>query len=136
MIRKLTHIPTKFNRQGKTTPSPFQKKKPEKSNADTTPSPPHKTKYTLTILSEDHRGTPENPGRVVTLIARSFWETLDDHHPSKSDKVWGTAYRIEADKVKEVKDYLDIREIKCVFPFFCHRFCLLYILPFFSLLLA
>ncbi|CAG8972919.1 hypothetical protein HYALB_00001339 [Hymenoscyphus albidus] len=70
-------------------------------------SPKHKLKP----LSEDHRGTPEAPGRVVTLISRSFWETLDDHHPSKSDKVWGTAYRIEADKVKEVKEYLDIREI-------------------------
>ncbi|KAH8602603.1 cation transport regulator-like protein 2 [Bisporella sp. PMI_857] len=61
--------------------------------------------------SEDHRGTPEAPGRVVTLIERSFWETLEDPHPSGSDKVWGTAYRIEASKVDEVKQYLDIREI-------------------------
>lgn len=60
--------------------------------------------------SEDHRGTPEKPGRVVTLIERSFWETLDDPHPA-SDKVWGTAYRIEPSKVAEVRDYLDIREI-------------------------
>ncbi|KAG9242398.1 ChaC-like protein-domain-containing protein [Calycina marina] len=61
--------------------------------------------------SEDHRGTPEAPGRVVTLIERSFWETLPDWHPSGSDKVWGTAYRIEAAKVQEVQKYLDIREI-------------------------
>lgn len=61
--------------------------------------------------SQDHRGTPEAPGRVVTLIERSFWETLDDHHPSGSDKVWGTAYRIQAEKVAEVREYLDIREI-------------------------
>lgn len=47
----------------------------------------------------------------MTLIERSFWETLDDHHPSSSDKVWGTAYRIEAAKVAEVREYLDIREI-------------------------
>ncbi|KAF8857003.1 cation transport regulator-like protein 2 [Acephala macrosclerotiorum] len=60
---------------------------------------------------QDHRGTPEAPGRVVTLIERSFWETLDDHHPSGSDKVWGTAYRIQAEKVAEVREYLDIREI-------------------------
>jgi len=62
--------------------------------------------------SQDHRGTPEAPGRVVTLIDHSFWKTLDDPHPvSPSDKVWGTAYRIEASHVTEVKEYLDIREI-------------------------
>jgi len=61
--------------------------------------------------SQDHRGTPEAPGRVVTLIERSFWETLTDDHALESDKVWGTAYRIEADKVAGVRDYLDIREI-------------------------
>ncbi|KAG9238317.1 putative cation transport regulator-like protein 2 [Amylocarpus encephaloides] len=60
---------------------------------------------------QDHRGTPSSPGRVVTLIERSFWETLDDHHSNDPDKVWGTAYRIEAEKVTQVKDYLDIREI-------------------------
>lgn len=63
------------------------------------------------MASQDHRGTPEAPGRVVTLIERSFWETLDDPHPSGSDKVWGTAYRIQADKEAEVREYLDIREI-------------------------
>lgn len=72
---------------------------------------PEYTLSVLTLYSQDHRGTPEAPGRVVTLIERSFWETLDDHHPSGSDKVWGTAYRIEASKVDEVREYLDIREI-------------------------
>ena len=48
---------------------------------------------------------------MVTLIERSFWETLDDHHPRESDRVWGTAYRIEESKVEEVRQYLDIREI-------------------------
>lgn len=47
----------------------------------------------------------------MTLIQRSFWETLSDHHPSGSDKVWGTAYRIETSKVAEVREYLDIREV-------------------------
>ncbi|KAF8469624.1 ChaC-like protein-domain-containing protein [Kalaharituber pfeilii] len=60
--------------------------------------------------SEDHRGTPENPGRVVTLIERSLWDTLMDHH-SVDDTVWGIAYRIESSKVENVKEYLDIREI-------------------------
>jgi len=47
----------------------------------------------------------------VTLIERSFWQTLTDHHDSAADKVWGTAYRIEAPKAAEVREYLDIREI-------------------------
>ncbi|KAA8893480.1 ChaC-like protein [Sphaerosporella brunnea] len=60
--------------------------------------------------SEDHRGTPEAPGRVVTLISHPHWQMLDDHHLA-DEKVWGTAYRIPAEKVAAVKEYLDIREI-------------------------
>ncbi|KAI1810198.1 ChaC-domain-containing protein [Poronia punctata] len=61
--------------------------------------------------SQDHRGTPTAPGRVVTLIERSFWASLADAHDSAPDRVWGTAYRISAAHVAEVKEYLDIREI-------------------------
>ncbi|CAK7198633.1 hypothetical protein SEUCBS139899_001297 [Sporothrix eucalyptigena] len=62
--------------------------------------------------AEDHRGTPEAPGRVATLIDRSFWETLtDDHDSAADDKVWGVAYRIDAAHAAEVREYLDIREI-------------------------
>ncbi|KAK4565355.1 hypothetical protein LTR86_003972 [Recurvomyces mirabilis] len=60
---------------------------------------------------QDHRGTPEAPGRVVTLIDRQLWETLTDEHASAPPRVWGAAYRIPAKHVKEVKEYLDIREI-------------------------
>ncbi|SPQ19013.1 a4c8cbb5-4976-4420-abaf-25bc719b06ee [Thermothielavioides terrestris] len=60
---------------------------------------------------QDHRGTPEAPGRVVTLISRSYWEQLTDHHDAAPEKVWGVAYRITPDRVAEVKQYLDIREI-------------------------
>lgn len=63
------------------------------------------------LASQDHRGTPAAPGRVVTLIERSFWASLADAHDSAPDKVWGTAYRIEAAYVAEVSRYLDIREI-------------------------
>ncbi|KAI0404367.1 ChaC-domain-containing protein [Xylaria palmicola] len=61
--------------------------------------------------SQDHRGTPSAPGRVVTLIERSFWAALADAHDSAPEKVWGTAYRIKAAHVEEVARYLDIREI-------------------------
>jgi glutathione-specific gamma-glutamylcyclotransferase len=63
------------------------------------------------LCSEDHRGTPEAPGRVVTLIERSHWETLGDHHHDAPKRVWGVAYHIKPEKVTEVKENLDIREI-------------------------
>ena len=47
----------------------------------------------------------------MTLISRSFWSQLTDHHDSAPDKVWGVAYRIAPERVAEVKEYLDIREI-------------------------
>ncbi|KAJ4400560.1 hypothetical protein N0V91_008602 [Didymella pomorum] len=59
---------------------------------------------------EDHRGTPEAPGRVATLIDRAHWDTLSDHH-EPTERVWGAAYHIPATKVPEVREYLDIREI-------------------------
>lgn len=67
--------------------------------------------------STDHRGTPERPGRVVTVIERQFWETLNDPlahietAESSSSRVWGAAYRIPASHAEEVHDYLDEREI-------------------------
>lgn len=76
------------------------------------PPTPTPTKNTNPpVPSQDHRGTPTAPGRVVTLISRSFWSRLTDHHASAPDRVWGVAYRILPSRVAEVKDYLDIREI-------------------------
>lgn len=47
----------------------------------------------------------------MTLIDRAHWASLSDAHDSAPERVWGVAYRIEADRVAEVKEYLDIREI-------------------------
>ncbi|KAK0407682.1 hypothetical protein QR680_003528 [Steinernema hermaphroditum] len=49
-------------------------------------------------LSPDHRGTPEKPGRAVTLV--------EQHGGS----CWGMAYRVPDDYAKQAKEYLDFRE--------------------------
>jgi ChaC-like protein len=36
---------------------------------------------------------------------------LDQHRHTEADVVWGVAYHIMPSKVKEVKEYLDIREM-------------------------
>ncbi|KAL1968277.1 hypothetical protein VTN77DRAFT_2112 [Rasamsonia byssochlamydoides] len=58
---------------------------------------------------------PPHFGRVVTVIERSFWETLDDPQKdlesSTTSTVWGAAYHIPASHAEEVHDYLDDREI-------------------------
>ncbi|KAL4918762.1 ChaC-like protein-domain-containing protein [Aspergillus aurantiobrunneus] len=66
------------------------------------------------VRRTDHRGTPEQPGRVVTVIERGFWETLDDplaHLDASTTRVWGAAYHIPSSHAEEVHDYLDVREI-------------------------
>ncbi|KAI0952601.1 hypothetical protein AcV7_008349 [Taiwanofungus camphoratus] len=83
-------------------------------------------------MSHDHRGTPENPGRAVTLVHNEDWEAFSgsvsiqrftpgykqdslmcvackDPFPH-DDVVWGIAYTINPLYESEVRDYLDYRE--------------------------
>ncbi|TFK38806.1 ChaC-like protein [Crucibulum laeve] len=61
--------------------------------------------------SHDHRGTPDNPGRAVTLIHKEDWDkySASDAFPN-DDTVWGIAYTIDPVYEVEVRDYLDYRE--------------------------
>jgi cation transport regulator ChaC len=62
--------------------------------------------------SSDHRGTPENPGRVVTLISHEehdqYFKHQDPHQPCQ--KVYGILYKIHPNDVESVLDHLDYRE--------------------------
>ncbi|ODV93738.1 hypothetical protein PACTADRAFT_51494 [Pachysolen tannophilus NRRL Y-2460] len=81
--------------------------------------------------SSDHRGTPESPGRVVTLIDlkniqqnEAFqkdvlkYELRDragsgvnfDELTVKDLSIWGCIYYIPPSKAKEVAEYLELRE--------------------------
>ncbi|OCF40569.1 hypothetical protein I317_05660 [Kwoniella heveanensis CBS 569] len=64
--------------------------------------------------SIDHRGTPEAPGRVVTVIEAKEWHGLEgvsltNGHILPEDYVWGVAYRIDPDKEDEVRAYMGER---------------------------
>ncbi|KAL1933402.1 hypothetical protein VTP01DRAFT_7492 [Rhizomucor pusillus] len=59
--------------------------------------------------SEDHRGTPEKPGRVVTLIPVEEWKNIEDVH-GHDDVTWGVAFKIPSDDVEATRAYLDHRE--------------------------
>ncbi|KAK6907027.1 hypothetical protein I203_101016 [Kwoniella mangroviensis CBS 8507] len=65
--------------------------------------------------SIDHRGTPDAPGRVVTVIEAREWHKLEGLNTPKGtilpeDYVWGMAYKINPDYEEEVKAYMEHRE--------------------------
>ncbi|KAE9417783.1 hypothetical protein Angca_003244, partial [Angiostrongylus cantonensis] len=49
-------------------------------------------------LSPDHRGTPEKPGRTVTLV------------PDANSVCWGIAFKVAEENVHATREYLDTRE--------------------------
>lgn len=83
--------------------------------------PPHVIGYTPGFVkgfvrrfaqsSTDHRGTPERPGRVVTLVSSQTWRSYDlaDEAP-EGDIVWGISYTVDPEHADEVRAYLDHRE--------------------------
>ena len=66
--------------------------------------------------STDHRGTPNNPGLVCTLISKKDIITLENKYGVKyckfetDNKVQGRAYRIPDNQIEQVVKDLDFRE--------------------------
>ncbi|GAA5882362.1 hypothetical protein JCM3774_004320 [Rhodotorula dairenensis] len=60
--------------------------------------------------SHDHRGTPEAPGRVVTLVTEEDWQLHRKDDPLGSHHVWGRVYHIPPELAGEIWAYLDHRE--------------------------
>lgn len=60
--------------------------------------------------SEDHRGTPEKPGRVVTLIPYDEWKEIEPSADHAAAVTHGVAFKIPSDDVEATRAYLDHRE--------------------------
>ncbi|KAL4503060.1 hypothetical protein ABPG72_014289 [Tetrahymena utriculariae] len=56
----------------------------------------------------DHRGTPENPGLVCTLLSDEEWQNYGDNH--ENGIVYGKVFRIDEKDKEEVLNELDFRE--------------------------
>jgi cation transport protein ChaC len=58
--------------------------------------------------SEDHRGVPGAPGRVVTIVPSDT--LLDNDHHGATNHTVGVAFLVEPEQRKQVLEYLDFRE--------------------------
>lgn len=61
--------------------------------------------------SIDHRGTEEQPGRVVTLLTHETFTKLGGEFEFESDyTVYGVAFKIDPKYAEEVREQIDYRE--------------------------
>ncbi|KAJ3228308.1 hypothetical protein HK099_004301 [Clydaea vesicula] len=64
--------------------------------------------------SSDHRGTPEKPGIVLTLIPydiyKEYYKKDDFFKSEEDDLVWGVVYKIRDEDIDAVISHLDHRE--------------------------
>ncbi|KAL7414182.1 ChaC-like protein [Mrakia frigida] len=61
--------------------------------------------------SNDHRGTPERTGRVVTLVRAEDWTSMTSEPTNgQEEKVWGVGWTIDPEKEESVRADLDYRE--------------------------
>lgn len=64
--------------------------------------------------SSDNRGTPENPGLVVTLISFEEWQRkfkdIDPHPNELNSRLWGILYKISENDKENVRSLLDHRQ--------------------------
>lgn len=61
----------------------------------------------------DHRGTTEAPGRVVTIVPTTEYNTLQKSrlsHDDDDEKVWGVVYAISQEEAQSCLECLDVRE--------------------------
>ena len=61
--------------------------------------------------SPDHRGTPENMGRVATLVRHGTVHEADEFDEGEGGTCWGVLYEVDSKDEIAVLEYLNVREV-------------------------